>query len=63
MGDCGLGVEASWANNKFEEHLPDLLHFAVFLGWNNYWLKELSLLQYSSLSSHEKMMLMTNHPG
>jgi hypothetical protein len=50
MGDCGLGVEASWANNKFEEHLPDLLHFAVFLGWNNYWLKELSLLQYSSLS-------------
>jgi hypothetical protein len=50
MGDCGSGVEASWANDKFEKHLPDLLCFAVFLGWNNYWLKERSLLQYSSLS-------------
>jgi hypothetical protein len=50
MGDCGSGDEASWASDKFEEHLPDLLRFAVFLGWNNYWLKERFLLQYSSLS-------------
>jgi hypothetical protein len=50
MGDCGSAVEASLANEKFEKHFPDLLRFAVFLGWNNYWLKERSLLQFSSLS-------------
>jgi hypothetical protein len=50
MRDCDLGVKANGANDEFEVHLLDLPPFGVFFGWNNYWLKEQSLLQYSSFS-------------
>lgn len=31
MGDYDLGVEASGANDEFEEHLPNLLPFVSYL--------------------------------
>jgi hypothetical protein len=49
MGDHDSNVEVSGANDEFEEHLP----FGVLFGWNNYWLKEKSLL-HNLLLSHKK---------